>query len=524
VSHINTTTLILDEHRSSSEARSQYEMKSENALSITVDEFERKKKLCLSLDQPSLKGDIIGCSMDSASPTQVKISLYAEGGGVLILEVRNYDKNHYVGISGSPTKVLSGQNLINKLSEKNENRVEQVSKKLNCTRVEAICVVSFGLIQSVFRKNLEVDFFNAEEWEKIRTREVSVFSLGFASYVKLGESESEAKKSLGLLASLASATVTVSALDEDGDNRRLVHQQLISLYDGTLSAELKGMKTQKSGYDGTSVSVVLKKTDNSRSLICSQTFYNKDVEVEDNKDLYTGKGNSEQKKILSDADLERLKTHVRVDNVFYAPYLSSWLAASVPKGTVLESTGKSILLKEIAPLYDQPLLVHAMIDYMRSELGVRALALSPTITGIRTLCSKLPASIGKELKRWTDDSSLTAKTSKRGLLVDYDFSKLQLSYETLELMMTKYYLDLRAPFDFYVHLDSIRSRYLLDYTDVRNLALYSSGHEVSTEVIKAIHTKMRASSLEVLSALRSNLVIGNNLQAKRAFLKESIKL
>lgn len=491
-------------------------LKSTSSVVTTQRELTRKDKLIsalmlVDLDNHTLADRSSFLSVKKSHKEDlIRLDFYHKNGGTLGLELDSrYSSQFYVGISGSPTKLLSGQNLIDDMTCYGEALIDKIRSRSSCSRFEAISVAGFILVQATFKKVLGEDFFSKVEMKKILGRRITVRAIGFASYEKFGETAEEKTRALNLLAALTSSTI------ESKEDGRLVNIQLISLFDSTLTSERNGMGNMKSGYDGNNVTVTVKKTKRDGTLICTQSIYDKEIEVEEKKGKRSGRGNYSVD--LSPTDRVNLSTHVRVDNVFHAAHLVSWVKAfnlasgqKAPDRVQDKSASSSVIyLDEFAPLFDSKENIRVMVQHMRSELGLRAVLLSPSVKKIERLVysdsSYLSADDRVALKEWIEDRSLKFVRSRRGFSSTWSSKFITLSDAARKDLLTKDFLDVSAPFVFYMHLDAARANFGLTVSERADWRQGTLNMKIDTDQMRSLNAKMHASITGTILFLRSSV-------------------
>lgn len=516
---ISNDTLIHDSGKSGVE-----EIEASRVVPIAATEFNRKLRLILDMvrlvqDKKKMKGKFSGITLKSHSDTLVRADLYSREGGVLSIELRKYQGKFFSGINGSPTKVLSGQNLINDLGSEMETKIESLMTSRGLTRFEAVSILGFLLLHSHVKEVLNGQkYFNAEELKKIVTGKVSVHSVGFASYEKFGADKNTKATALHWLAALSSSTVQMKS-----DDNVPVNIQLISLLDSTLTATLRGVTT-KNGYDGMNVSVTIRKTMNDGSILCEQTIYDKETEVLDKQDKPTGRGNMIALTGLNSEDRRSLDVHVRVDNIFFKGYLIDWIRQYAGHFS-LEVDLTQAYIHDLSPLFDSPTNIKFLVAHMRNELGLRSLLMAPTTRELDWLMgdqSPLDKDLIRKLEEWRNSPTPNITTSKRGLVIQPSTTEIFSPEEKL-LLSSKYYLRVSSCYLFYSALNEARGLFSLDSRNRQSLIEFqrnplSLDFKQTSSYTTLLESQVKAVSL-MTRFLRKSVALPHMVVSKKATVK-----
>lgn len=431
-------------------------------LEITEEEYKSKlailedvlKVKCLGKKFPTLKP----ASTDK-NTNKIEFVLLTKDGAGLTVNLIAYGggkkKRYYFGTRGSPTKLLSGQNLV----ELHEDKlIDKIMRKLSCSQFEARSLCGFWMFQSGVKDQFGIPFFNEEETLRIWNREVSVYSVGYASYENYGEKRDAI---YDLLVNSCSYTVVVGG-------RQVKLSEFMNISSQTYATPSK-RENRTSRLTG----ITMKRL-SSGSPVFSQTIYLKGEEVDAKKDTYAGKGNDVQMNALSVEDKEALQdTHVRVDNVFYQRYLKQWVQAAFPKDKSHENIvdelmvdedpedSSRIMLKEIAPLFDDESNIKTMIGAMKNEIGLRTFLMAPTKRQISEMIN------GNRLCERTRHLLASWAAMKVTIGVDRVDGTHGLSWPSLKVKTPKdkailyrlaneEHLDVSLPFEFYGFLSELK--------------------------------------------------------------------
>lgn len=443
------TQLIHDESNSSQEVLSTADVVVDRQLSISETEFNRKWKVIeKALKKGRLGERFTHMSRNSTekSSSKLEVVLFTKEGAGLTINLVAYgggkNKRFYFGTRGSPTKLLSGQNLV----ELQEHRlISRIMKKLSCTEFEARSVCGFWVFQSGVRDELNESFFNEEERKRISAREVSVYSVGYATYERFGPNRD----------AIFDLLINMAAQPTLAQGRRIPLTEFLGV-----RAETYSTVSKREFRTARTTGLTLKKFSNGHPSY-SQALYLKEEEVYAKETTISGRGNYAAMALLDTADSRDIRHElVRVDNVFYGPYLSQWLNAAYG----LKTKPNMTWLKDIAPLFSNPVNIRVMIGAMRNELGLRTLLMAPTLERIVAMKDREESPLCKKTKAlmadWCARTAILDIDRHDGThRVEWDSMYTDRSPEDVKLLdalANKENLDLSLPFEFYTFLDEIR--------------------------------------------------------------------
>lgn len=453
------------------ESNSSIETEVHRQLEISEEEWAPKKRVLQTLmSKTKLKGRFVKCECTVENRQLYGVSLMTKDGASLHLQLSKYGNGScYLGTRGSPTKLLTGQNLV---ELRDHEEIERTMARIGCTRFEAMSIVGFMLAFVAAKANGCI-LFTEEERKKIRDREIGVYSIGFATYMDFGV-ERDAR--LHWLAYLANSTVNMC-----GDTWSMGEFMGVQV-----EVWRTDLGTREKGWNGRCTGVLLKRSD-SRHTQYSQLIYLKEAEIEAKKHG-SGSGNYDQIGKLTTVDRKSLGDRlVRIDNVFYRNYITAWLnAAGIQVGVAGKPT-----IKECASLFDDTALVRRMCAAMSVELGIRTLVGAPSSREIEIIKSRATGLEAAILAKW----STTKVTVEQGRLEwELPYTKSTNDQEVVKTLNQKYYLDLSLPIDFYVHLDRIRQEFFYTTDDAAAMSYEAIGY-----------TGSLVSHLEAPSAIRKRV-------------------
>jgi hypothetical protein len=481
-----TDQIIHDEANSSVSSDS---VQIDRQLPITSIEFERKWLLLERIVAlRSLGKQFVRVERNSSekASTKLELVLFTEDGAGLTVNLVAYGngKNRvcYFGTRGSPTKLFSGQNL---LEIKESNGVDTLALKLNCSKFEAMSLYGFWLFFKAVKEQFQDDFFTQEERTKLRQRKVGVYSVGYATYEDFGNNRDQ----------IFSLLVAVTS-------KFPVQRSMISL------TEMYGVKATSFGKQSSDGSLdklttlVLKKYADGKSL-CSQTLYLKEKEVEAKSNSFSGKKN---KSLMDKIGVKQLETHVRFDNVFYAPYLKRWLNAV---GSSC-SEDSSVTLDEISPLFSSNENIKTMVSAMKQEMGLRTLLLAPTLERISFLATGDRSPLSKEekllLQKWFAVECIVK--DDRLHWECFTASNERSVARLAQRMFVEEYLDLSLPVFLYGQLDALRMHYCATVDEQNSLnhaTLGYTGFESKIKLSPEIQSRLKLGIRKDLKTLRANI-------------------
>ena len=347
-------------------------------IEITREQYSKKIKKLKEIIRKSTKGKLKNnriftyCKEGEPKLDRYDCAFYTDKKAVLKISVRKYNGDKfYLGTQGSPVKILTGQNVV---EHSEELRVTALAKTLKCTKFEARSIFGFYMLRDCVQEELGEPLFTEEEETDINNRNISVYSIGFATYMDLGEDRDQKFHTLCAMAGYASyyketnvplaahLGVSVKCFPEHGSHpTKHQYQSLL------IQKKIGG------------------------SLSVTQMMYLKDLEVLQ-KDDHSGKENSRViQEVLTPQQKRELRTMVRIDNVFFRSYIRQWLRwLSKIEGyediEVPPDDRAFLSLAEVAPLFDNTQLVLDMSRLMLNELNlIPRITCSPTLRRINAL-------------------------------------------------------------------------------------------------------------------------------------------
>ena len=471
------------------ESNSSIETEIHRQLEITETEWKRKKLVMHTLvAQHRLNGRFQLCECTAENKQVYSIVLMTKDRASLHLQLSRYGNGAcYLGTRGSPTKLLSGQNLV---ELRDHEEIDKTMTRLKCTRFEAMSIVGFTLAFESFRDNGE-RLFTMEERVKIRARDIGVYSIGFATYLNFGERRDERLHWLAYLAN--------SKINMEGDTWNL--GEFLGVKVETWRTDGEG---REKGWSGRCTGVLIKKMNGDHGTShCSQLLYLKEDEVEAKRG-HSGKANYQQMEQLTTVERHDLGDHlVRVDNVFYRPYITMWLKANQ---TPVKDIGKPTI-KECSELFDDKELVSRMCKAMSVDLGIRTLVGAPTTNEIEGILQRSEGREEEILRLWKQGCNLQAKKT---LTWDLPYNTSSKSdQQIVKELNQRYYLNLSLPPAFYLHLDRIRQEFFYTVDDASAMAAEAIGYNGSLvkhlEAPSRIRNRVRGEVRELLRDARRNI-------------------
>lgn len=451
--------LIHDEANSSVEGETEIHRQ----LEITESEYNRKIEIFRKLVKiGKTSGGFCKVIEIPAKETKYEATFFTTDGAALTVALQTYPGGKcFLGTRGSPTKLLTGQNLVD---VKDIARIDAFAKKLKCGRFEARSIIGFLMIKNTVKATLGETLFTSEESSMLRNLDVSVYSVGYATYLDFGHNRDE---KFHLLTYLATARVNVA-----GDTFPIADFLGVGSTEWRCDTEQGLPESPGVGWRGRLTGLLLKKKVNN-VIAYQQMLYLKEEEVE-SKANTSGRRNKEEMSALSAVDRNELKNNlVRLDNIFFREYLKMWLTAF---GISYDS--RRITIRDIAPLFEDPSLIRKMTQCMSNELGLRTLLLAPTMEKIEALViherSPLEDAQKVTLEHWMKNSDASVETSPKGskrivwdLGLDTDDHR---NRPLLKTLVNDHYLDLRLPVTFYGLLNEVRGEFYLTMRDRTALA------------------------------------------------------
>lgn len=515
-----------------------------NSLNSVNCSEKEKKFLKVQIEEAEDKIYFTGCSIKYISKKGkfgsqgIEFQAFHKNSSSIRISLKSYpDGVSYLGVSGSPTKFVVGHNL----TEAKDPRVKEVQERLKCSEFEALSLVGFFVLGNAAKSIGVENFYSKEEYKLIKAREVSVYAVGFANYVWFTP---ERDKIFHMLATIATASSPVNRCDlslakmlgvkarkwprKTKDENDLRHQEEMNLQDGDDSVFYKN----QGEWEGRSSGLLLQKFQDGRKFY-QQMFYLKDQEVQDKKNLPSGVNNSKAEKDLSPVDWKYYKESVRVDNVFYAPYLKSWYNSILPIGEKAEAdrskSRDGVMLWKIWVLFSDKEMLKAMIEQMSVDLGLRSLIFAPTIDAIIEKIETLDEREREWVEEWkTWRPTLEGDDEKFKYSYDHPFCKNLTGKERqdrkdfMQRMDRELYWDLNLPPLFFKHLSKYRLGFWSSVEDDEILSENYSGRHLSKvtdslvkKVQDRLHTEIHKSLEEIKIQLRLPIQIAKRVVSKK---------
>lgn len=467
-------------------------------IEVTKEEYAKKLGIMRKLSEKKvLSGYFVSVKEMIHTNTKLELMFMTDDGAALHVTLHEYpDKKRYFGTRGSPMKLLTGQNLV----AQDEDRITALAAKINCSLFEARSVYGFMLIKNVARDNLGVkNFYSEGEVAALRALDISVYSVGYATYVDFGPNRDE---DFHLLVYLMTATINV-----EGDRFPLA-QYMSVVSDNWRDAEVA------EGWQGRNTALLLQKKVNNGTA-CQQLIYLKEEEVAA-KAMTSGKKNHAVLNSLAPKVRAELTTNlVRVDNTFYKDYLKSWLKAfDIYPGV------NRITIRDVAPLFNDPVKVTKMTQKMSQDLGVRTFLFSPTLEKIDALANHPDSPLTpyqKELmQEWMGRPATVESRGKKGKRIVWEEtldSSNHKERDAAAVLIRDYYLDLRYPITFYNFLNEVRGEYFLSMRDREALAHERNNNYLGTGSLVHETPRIKAEVREKITTsirnLKKSLVLGD---------------
>lgn len=474
-------------------------------LSVTREEYRRKLAILKDLTNASDSSKKEFAFKSSAFKSfkveqnldnRFEVSFFTKDLAVLKVSLTSYgDSKFYFGTMGSPIKIMTGQNLV----EVAENsKVAALALKLGCSLFEARSIYGFTLIRGLVKEVLGLIFYTQSEVRSIKAREISVYSVGFATYVDFGLKRDSY---FHLLACLSRAKVYVA-----GDSFGL---------DAFLGVQAKSwrMPSGSEGWQGINTGVVIQKKIHG-SIACKQMLYLKDEEVLD-KAATSGRLNKEMLDALDAKDSFDIRNRlVRIDNIFYKEYLKVWLRSL--DNSVDWASKSNITIKDVAPLFEDPQTIRRMTRVMSCELGIRTLLFSPTLDRIQALIDRSDSTLSVSEKALLSEWRLketTVEVYKKGEARRLFWDSVLLSdskkgrIEAKNLYVNQF-IDVTVPYEFYVFLNEVRGNLFLSMRDRKALSQetldYKGSDSLASEAPR-IKAEVKVKVVESIQDLRVSL-------------------
>lgn len=468
-------------------------------LEISESEYVRKKRimeaLCLA---GKLNGGFVSCTLEKKKERESTYKMWTEAGAALTIQLSAYNGNKfYLGTRGSPTRLLTGQNVI---EMRDLERVRKVTEKLKCTEFEARTVLAFSMVKKTVQMSLKEEMFVHNEWQDIKACRLNVATVGFATYWDFGNKRDEILHLLGYLGSYQ--------VNTSGDSFSLL--RLI----GSLGCKT-WRKVVDAGYQGPNqgVSITKYNRDFDGSRMFYQMMYLKDEEIASKKNVHNERIVADMAEAVAAAFRERF---VRVDNVFFKEYLMQWVKTFRERVGLPALTGTNLLLRDVAHIMDNKQLVWEMCIHGANETGMRLLLQAPTMTQMNNL--NLSKEKEELVEIWKQKCRAHVEQTRNGKVLRWpdvlgsDKNRRELAKE----LYNEHFLDLRVSYDFYVHLNEARAQYFM--TPEERLAL---SHEMQGESdkyskinIDTTKKRLRTEVNQMIGLLRKNVELTTSSNKK----------
>jgi hypothetical protein len=483
--------------------------KHERGMPVTEFEFKRKWKKLLEVVNagylPPTFSSVETKSGNQSRTSQV-ILLYTKDGAGLTISLNQYGSSHggkakfYLGMRGSPTKLLSGQNL----RELNGNElVEELQEKHGLSEFMSTSISPFILFHRCVKKMDGEGFFSDEEARSILSGNLTVRSIGFATY-------EDFSKDRDLLMKTIRAAYCTQTFEGEGELRTL----------GSFFGVEKASFFEKMDSEGNkqleSVTITksTRRDKTHKDEYFSQAIYLKPQEIEAKKET-SGKKNMSEFKKLNSEDQDMLKTsHVRIDNVFYKEELLGWVKLLAGKDRVDDG---NVWLTDLDYLFHSKENIRNMIRQARTGLGMRTILMAPDRSWIGKFVDvpyhQATESEIRLVKEWLTSTEDTFKVG------DGD------RYRTANGLYDKYYLDLNLPPRFYTNLSYIRAMYWAteEETEIlKHRTLGIKGLGTSPEKADEIALRLAKRSNKTLNFIRSQANLVLPYRRKAALFKSGL--
>lgn len=439
---------------------------------------QRLMELC-EKSKPSLpvKSPFFSVKRKDVKANRIDFLFMTKYGASLNVSLLKYSNGKcYLSTRGSPTKVLSGQNLVPVQDATREAKIiSECRKKLDCTDFEAKSVLGFMMVDECVRLNLGVkEFFIDSEMNALDSLNISVYSLTFATHPEFGRNKEERDRNLRLLACLVNTNVQegglqyplMSFLKVSGCTVKTIRD--LNYHDPDIdNVEEDSEETKKYGsclLQGPNATIMLTKSKSDGKLLTKQVMYIKEEEMFAKRG-HSGCKNYELYASLSSIEKDKIDRQVRIDNTFGKEYLKEWMRALTGREY------KDVTIRDVDPLCDSPAHIRAMAAQASNDLGLRTLLVSPTIAGIRKIESNSSGFMSEVEEaifgEWLDEGiqSEEVMIGKKSKAVKLTWRKVTAgnvaAWRLNNKLMGRYRLDISLPFAFYQKLNAARANFFL---------------------------------------------------------------
>lgn len=482
-------------------------------LEISREEFKRKLQImdmmCVrNKDGNKLSGGFVSCSLESRKNKESTYKLWTEEGAALTIQLSEYNGNlFYFGTRGSPTRILTGQNVVEVKDVKDMERVGRVAKKLGCTDFEARTIMAFSMIRKTVKESVGMDMFTHNELQDIKARKLNMATVGFATYWDFGKDRDEILHLLGYLGSYK-----VSMGKDSFDLVRMI---------GSIGCKT-WRKVVEGGYQGPNQGVLITKysQESKGNKMFSQMLYLKDEEIVSKKNEHNARVVERMGIGVASAFKERL---VRIDNVFYKDYLAKWVQSYREAAGLGSLPTKHLMLRDAAGMLNDSDLVRDMCKVGANEVGMRLLLQAPTMTQLNNL--ELSEDEAKLVALWKEKCRVRIESNKSGKVLKWD-SVLGTNpgyRDIARKLYAEHFLDLTVPYDFYVSLNEARAKYFM--TSEERLAL---SHEMQGEEdvyckidVGQVKNRLRVEVNRMLDVLRRNVELTTSTNKKQIMARHT---
>jgi len=460
-------------------------------LDLTEASFDRKVMLLLSVFDKSGLYEDAECSavLDGSTLATILKARRLESGETLEWEevsvnsiafrvYFNQGETYKVKLTSSSgrTRLYVSYNIYQN-SPWQVEEFKKIQSETECNTFIAALLSSFFMIHSVVKKVTGVEFFTKEEQRKVWKRDIGIYSVGYADYVKIENRD----KYWPFLAFVCTTQINVEGK----------HTGLMEGYLGvravcwndkiSYTAVTKDWgKVRKKGLPiGDTTGLLLKKQiGKANGYGC--LMYLKDHEVRAKaKGVFT-LNSVKVAELGSQAKGEFESQLIRMDNVFQHNYIREWV--NIRRRQLGLQSVIRVTVANAEDLFDDRNIIKNMISQMRNDLGIRIVLGAPSLERIEKLKKDpliedkgLKDAVVKLVSYWTTlDSRWDGSRFEWDSALD--FKKLGVPRSTLRVayqwLVSREYLDVDLPYDFYVNLNQVRTEYFKTVTDNRVISMF----------------------------------------------------
>ncbi len=444
-------------------------------LEVTEREYDRKLRILQ---------DLCALSYSKKLGIYVKVSIEPQGDKYLVSAVsKNNATSHFTlykssenrfffNVRGSPTKLLSGQNIVETSSDDNV-LLRSLMTQFNCSRFVALSMAAFFKLQDEVELSLGKQFFNAVEYIKVKRGEVNLASLTFAVFLDIAESDRN--RIFHYLASMY------------GHRSYRDNNELVTL--GKFFNVLAKPWSQVSEDDPTSnrvfSGILLAIKNSSSATVGSLQLYLKDHEMKFKERKKSAQGNLRLVKESPELK-DELGRLVRVDCSFKKPLLKQWYKA-------LTGEERNPTILDLDPLFSHEELLKIMIQDLINSTGMALVLKAPSMKQVVELLASLKGKEHLLIKQWFEHKELS-----KPIWRPQDYPKIK---EILAL----YNLDLTVPLRFYELLDVLRTNFLAHSLEDQRAIEYSFlGLDDTKEAVRApaVLAKIEKDKIDLISKVK----------------------